>query len=67
MLDELLEIFERDRQRGGERRGGIRGFFDRFNEDEDDERARRSHSRSHHDTDYEYDEDGWYDDRRSRR
>lgn len=66
MLDEILEIFERDREQEHSRRSSLRGFFDRFNEDDDDERARRSHSYPDDRYDYDRDDDWYGDDHRTR-
>lgn len=47
MLDELLDMFNRDRRDEGDRprRRGLRGILDRFVADHDDEAARHRHRR----------------------
>lgn len=68
MLDDLLDLFDRDRkqQPAGQKRGGIRGMLDRLRDDDDDRRTyNEPQRRRYHDDDD--DDDRYEDSRRNRK
>ena len=57
MLDEILDLFERDKKKSGApKQGGVRGLLNRLNGDDDDRR-------SYHDQPQRHDDDDSRDDR----
>jgi len=52
VLDEILDLFERDKKKNGiPKQGGVRGLLNRFNGDDDDRRGCSSELRRHVDDD----------------
>jgi hypothetical protein len=65
VLDEIFEIFERDRRSPQSGRGGIRGFLDKLaDRDDDDGRGRSLGSPGRERFDDDWDDDDRFDRRR---
>ena len=52
MLDEILDLFDRDKKKdGAPKQGGVRGLLNRLNGDDDDRRSYDEQPQRHNDDD----------------